>query len=313
MNTMVFSADDAARALDEAVRRLGPDALILSTRQAGGRVEVTAAAPDAIDPAVETARAPAPFRSPEPLRGPEPIHSSEAPRAPAPFAAEFLRRIAAEPGAAVPGLPPLRVLPPDLPPRIVLAGPPGAGRSMLAARLAAQSLRTQGAAAPRLIAPRSDLLVPPGRLSGWARLAGLQPERPVWPQNRITLPPLPAPGETQIIDLSDLPAFPAEALPQLVACPGAALWLVLPAGLHPQAHDTLCPPFRGRATCIVLTRTDICPPTVDDLALGARHGIPIGLFAGSPGLLDALSPALPDPEEGQAAEGPAADRAAWPV
>lgn len=306
MNTMVFSADDAARALDEAVRRLGPDALILSTRQVGGRVEVTATAPDAAE------LPPEPAHPPEPARAapPPPAEPAPPPRAPAAFAAEFLRRIAAEPAAAPPGLPPLRVLPPDLPPRIVLAGPPGAGRSMLAARLAAESLRTEGAARPRLIAPRADLLVPPGRLSGWARLAGLQPERPVWPQSRITLPPLPTAGETQIIDLSDLPAFPAEALPQLVACPGAALWLVLPAGLHPRAHDLLCPPFSGRASCIALTRTDICPPTADDLALETRHGIPVGLYVGSPGLLDALSPGLPDMTGGHATAAAPADRTA---
>jgi hypothetical protein len=264
MTTITVRADDAAHALAEAMRRLGPDALVLTTRQIGGRVEITAAAPD-----------------------PDPAPPPPAPPAAAAsgFSAQLLRRLAAAPVAQ-------GVLPPQLPPRILLVGPPGGGRSLLAARLAAAALRAEGAARPRLIAPRTELLSPPGRLAGWARIMGLVPDRPLWrPGQPCTLPP-PHPDESQIVDLSDLPDPAPEAVLPHLALPGAALWLVLPAGLHPVQHDRLHDRLFGLLSCIVLTRTDLCPPTPEDLALPARFGLPVALHAQGSGLIDALKPVL---------------------
>jgi len=272
MATITIRASDSAAALDEVMRQLGPDALILSTRQNRGQVEMVATSAQPQD----GAGAPPP---------PPP-----APAA-APGFAGHLRRQLVRPVADVP-----EVLPPHLPGRVVLAGPPGAGRSMLAARLAAEALRSPGAARPSLVAPRPDVLAPPGPLSAWARLAGLVPHRPVWAEGSGASLAPPDPGETQIVDLSALPQLAPGQLATLAALPEARLWLVLPAGLHASYQDRLCEPLVGIADLIVLTRTDLCPPTDDDLSLTRRHGLPVALLAQGGGLLDALTPVATWPD-----------------
>lgn len=263
MATMTIRAADSAQALDEVMRCLGPDALILSTRQHKGQVEIVAAPAGGL---------------PQPS-----LPVPEAPPAAAGFSTHLLRRLAG-------GQTGVQVLPPHLPGRVVLAGPPGSGRSTLAARLAAEALRTPGAARPSLIAPRPDVLVAPGRLAGYARLMGLVPHRPVWPlEGAAPLAP-PAADETQIVDLSDMPSPDPARLSGLCARPDSALWLVLPTGLHPDLLDRFCGQFAGMAGHVVLTRTDLCSPTTEDLETPRRHGLPVFLLAGGTGLLDALKP-----------------------
>lgn len=245
------------------MRCLGPEALILSTRQHRGQVEIEAVSGD-------TALAD--------LAPPAPEKPDPAPQ----FAARLLRELTRRRR-------PDAVLPPNLPGRVVLVGPPGAGRSMLAARLAAEALRVPGARRPTLITPRPDLLCPPGALAGWARLLGLVPHRPVW-ANGIAGPlPAPATDQTQILDLSDLPPQDPDALAPLAAHPDAAIWLVLPTGLHPAYQDRLCRDWADKAALIALTRADLCPPTADDLGLNLRFGLPVALIAQGTGLLDTLS------------------------
>jgi hypothetical protein len=275
MTTVTIRAADSAQALDEVMRCLGPDAMILSTRQYKGQVEVIAAlagAPPPADPA-----------EPAPATG---------------FSDHLLRELAR---------PPVRsgVLPPRLPRRVVLVGPPGGGRSTLAARLAAESLRTPGAARPSLIAPRPDLLSAPGRLSAHARLLGLVPQRPVWKAGGPAHLASPAMDETQIIDLSDLPHLEPSQLTNLAHRADAAVWLVLPTGLHPIVLTQLCERFAGLASHVVLTRTDLCAPTSDDLDVPRQYGLSVSLLAGGGALMDALTavvlPSLTDPASDDAA------------
>jgi hypothetical protein len=286
MATITIRATDSAAALEEVMRLLGPEALILSTRQHGGQIEMIAQSP-----AQDAAQAPAIA-----ARATQTAHA-------APRFENHLRRAlrAANPlsGAELP----IRAG------RIVLAGPPGAGCSMLAARLAAEMLRS-GTARPVLIAPRPDILCPPGSLAGWARLLGLVPHRPIWAGGQPGQITPPDEGECQILDLSSLPPLGPDALGAQAALPEARLWLVLPAGLHPAYQDRLCEPLADIADLIALTRTDLCPATADDISLPDRHGLPIGLTAGGAGLLDALAP-WADPARDSTADrhtaAPAAD------
>jgi hypothetical protein len=283
MATLTIRASDSAAALEEAMRLLGPDALILSTRTHNGMVELVAGQSDDTAPAGPAATDGPRARAAN-ATGVGGATGATTKDGPAAFGGH-LRRALVRDRIAAPA-----VLPPHLPGRIVLAGPPGAGRSMLAARLAAEALRTPGAARPVLVAPRPDMLCPPGPVSGWARLLGLAPHRPVWAQGAPAAIAPPDPGETQIIDLSALPPLAPDALASLAALPDARLWLVLPTGLHPDYQDMLCAPLAGIADLVVLTRADLCAPTADDIALPARHGLPIGLLARGTGLLDALAP-----------------------
>ena len=266
MATVTIRAADAAQALDEVMRCLGPDAMILSTRQHKGQVEVVAAPAGAALPVAPV--------SPPPVSG---------------FSGHLLRELVRSQVRS-------GVLPPDLPGRVLLVGPPGGGRSTLAARLAAEALRTPGAARPTLIAPRPDVLTAPGRLSAQARLLGLVPHRPVWKAGDPADLPPPALDETQIIDLSDLPQLKPPHLTALADRADAEVWLVLPTGLHPTVLDRLCAQFAGSAHRVVLTRTDLCDPTTDDLEVPRLHGLTVSLLAGGGALIDALSALPPQPQ-----------------
>ncbi len=244
MSVIRIRAADAASALNEVARQFGADALILSTSQKQGFVEVSVAAAGRGDRA--------------------------APGAPD---ATLLRAPAALP---------------ELPPRLVLLGPPGAGVTMLAARLAALALRRRSSGAAQLIAPRPDVLAPSSPLNAHARLLGLDVVSPLWPGPQETALAVPAAGQAQIIDLSGLGSRAEAAARGLLAVPGAACWLVLPTGLHLQAQDRIMPRLQPLADAIVLSRTDICPPTLEDRALPQRFGLPIAMLSGGSGLMDAL-------------------------
>lgn len=266
MATVTIRAADAAQALDEVMRCLGPDALILSTRNHKGQVEVVAAPAGGLSPA-----APAMAEPPAVVPG---------------FSGHLLRQLARSPAR-------YGVLPPHLPGRVVLVGPPGAGRSTLAARLAAEAMRTPGAARPMLVAPRPDLLAAPGRLAAHARLLGLVVHRPVWRPGSPAELAAPGVDETQIIDLSDLPQAEPSQLSEIAVRADTAIWLVLPAGLHPDLLERLCARFCGLASHVVLTRTDLCAPTADDLRIPPRHDLAVSLLSGGAGLIDTLQPAGP--------------------
>jgi hypothetical protein len=245
MPVIRIRAADTASALKEVARRFGPDALILSTTQQAGFVEITLPDGDEI---------------------PNTPHQS------------------------VPHQKPQRL--PDLPSRLVLFGPPGAGVSMLAARLAALHLRRAPEALCQLVAPRPDLLAPASALAAHARLMGLDVVMPLWPEPS-TLDGLEEASGLQIIDLSGLGPRGREYAGLLSQQPGAECWLVLPTGLHLQAQDRIIPHLQTVAHALVLTRADICPLTLEDRALPQRFGLPIAMISQGSGLLETLSAPTP--------------------
>lgn len=245
MSVIRIRAVDAASALNEVARRFGSDALILSTTQNQGFVEVSIAQPEdgtAI-----------------------PLHM------PVGSAAEKL---------------------PDLPSRLILLGPPGAGVSMLAARLAARHLQLKRSGNVHLIAARPDMLAPTSPLIAHARLLGLEVGLPIVPDGSGLLLAAPQNHDVQIVDLSGLRGRGSRVVRSLLSMSGAACWLVLPTGLHLQAQDRIVPVFRDIATAIALTRQDICPLTLEDRALPQRFGLPIAMVSQGLGLLEALR--MPD-------------------
>ena len=280
MTTVTIRAADSAEALEEVMRRLGPDALILSTRQNRGMVEIVAGS-------AEFRMTPATADS-----GPRLVPSPAA-TMPARFQTELTRAMARPDDAAA-------ILPPHLSGRVILVGPPGAGRSLLAARLAAAALRDTKSPRPVLVAPRPDLLTGPGPLAGWARLLGLTLHRPVWAHGLPARLSVPDPATLEILDLSDMPAPAPDTLGPLAKLSDSQVWLVLPTALHPSLHARVCPPWAGIARLIALTRADLCPPTPEDHALHQSTGIAPALLADGAGLLDVLHPLAPDRDEGAA-------------
>lgn len=270
MSVVTVRARDSQRAMDEVIRRLGEDAFILSTRHAGGMVEIRAA---------------------------RDAQAQDAQAQGGPRFAVALAEAAAQPAAAAPNpLPDVaalarRLLPPDAradwqPARIVLAGPPGAGKSMLAARLAARILRDGSGRRPRLIMPQPGPRLTDDRLRGWARLMGLVPELP-HVQDAAALPD-PDPMFPEIVDLSDVAAHAVELAGLLAAAPQTEVLLCLPAGLHPARIASLAASWQGFDATVCLTHLDQWEPEADELSAIAAAGLKLRLLADGGGLLDAL-------------------------
>ena len=280
MTAITVRAHDTRKAMEELLRRLGPDALILSTRHVNGMVEISALPPDA-DPA-----------SLPPPPAPAFIPAS----APASFAAA-LQASSRRAAAAAPAADPVETLSrslflpeglaEDWPTRILIAGPPGAGKSMLAARIAARLMLAEPGIRPQIIAPVPATLLTEDRLRGWCRLMGLTAERP-----RIAAAmalPDPSPATPQIIDLSDCPADATGLAARLTEIPGAEVILCLPVGLHPARVERLCHDWRAFAPTVTLTGLDQWWPERDELEAIARTGLKLTRIASGTGLIDALS------------------------
>lgn len=317
MTAITVRAPDSHKAMEELRRRLGPDALILSTRHSGGMVEVTALPPDA-DPRASAAPAAAPQdpfddgidADPEPEAEPEP----EDPHASMASFAEALRAEAARAAArraagaaAAPGpfraKPPLRTPDPledlsrrlflpeglaeDWPTRILIAGPPGAGKSMLAARLAARLMLAEAGIRPQIIAPVPAALLVEDRLRGWCRLMGLMPDRPTLAAAMHL--PEPRPDAPQIVDLSDIPDAAPDLAARLIETDGAELILCLPAGLHPARIARLCHDWQAFSPTVTLTGLDQWWPEQAELSAIAQAGLRLTRIAAGTGLINSLS------------------------
>jgi hypothetical protein len=277
MTAITVRAADSRKAMDELQRRLGPDALILSTRHIGGMVEITALPPNADS----ASRAPEPPRQDMAL---EPVSFAAALQA-------TIRRAATPATDTVDTL--IRhLLPPEglaeeWPTRILIAGPPGAGKSMLAARLAARLMLAQPGTRPQIIAPLPAASLVEDRLRGWCRLMGLTPDRPNIAQAMALPGPLTA--MPQIIDLSDCADQAAGLAARLIETDGAELVLCLPVGLHPARIARLCHDWQAFAPTVTLTGLDQWWPERDELQAIATAGLKLTRIAAGAGLVNALS------------------------
>jgi hypothetical protein len=284
MSTIVVRAPDSAQAMEEVLRRLGADAFILSTTQVNGQVEIRATSEAAPRRPVVTAFADAlRAKVQEPAPAPR-LHLAEPHGGGMDLTAleERLREeFLPDPSVTDPVTNPA--------PRLILVGPAGAGKSMLAARLAAGIMRVGRGRRPRLIQPLQGAQLAEDRLRGWARLMGLLVERPQL--DALTRSPdwLPDDEEfPQIVDLSDLPEITPDQVAELAAPQGSQVMLVLPVGLNARRIAALVRPWAWLGPQLCLTRLDEADPTPEELAALVDLGLPLALIAGGTGLLDAL-------------------------
>lgn len=295
MQLRVIRAESMPAALRAVRAELGPEALILSSRKIAGGIEVAAASapPDeALPPALAPLSAHVPLRVPAPMAAPQ-----AAPQAPpAAWAAhgvpaELAARLAVEgiERALVFAAPACDGASPPL----LLAGPPGAGKTLTAAKLATRLC--VGGQVPVVITADGRRAGAVDQLAAFTQLLGID----------LLVAPTPtalsralATRDTQpaIIDGAGLDPFdPAEAeeLAALAAAAAATLVLVLPANLDAEEAAAIAAAHaRLGATHLLATRMDQAR-RLGAVVAAAAEGLAIAGFGTGPGAADGL--AQPDP------------------
>lgn len=224
---------------------LGPDALILSTRRVGDGVEVTAALDHAADepetPSIDAGR--------DAALGWHgvPPHLIDA----------------LPPGPLVDRLPDalaFGALPADYAAPLLLAGPPGAGKTLTTAKLATRLV--MAGEAPLVVTADGQRAGAPEQLAAYTRLLGLTLV--------VASKPLPLKralarrqeGAPVLIDTAGLDPFDRcarDELLSLAATAHATTVLTLPAGLDPAEAQELADAFiQAGATLLIATRLDLC-------------------------------------------------------
>ena len=275
MRIRIFRALTLPEAMAQIRAELGPDALILSDRSRDGFIEVTAA--------LETSDAPE-LRAPaRPRSGLDDLEPFSVPSVRPKVSPVPLEPASREPGLdatlAWHGLPPaliaalrtgpieqacsrtfrfaaLRIGPEDAP--LLLAGPPGAGKTLTVARLATRMVLA--GQQPMVITADGKRAGAVEQLAAFTRLLGLTLVAANTPamlaralERRVADQPvlIDAPG----LDLTD--PVQAEILQALVTASGAAMALVLPCGLDPNEAQEIAGAHASLgAQVLIATRTD---------------------------------------------------------
>lgn len=257
MNVLTIRAPDAVTALDLVQKRLGDDALILSTRSVDGQVEVQATT----DPAL-VALPPRP-RAVAPVTEAPPSAPVVLPRFLTPEGAKA-PRIKTEPrqsganvssfGAIVERQSVLQAA------RVVLFGPLGAGKSMAALQLALLRQSEKKPAKPKFFFCGSGSYADGALLAQKSHLLGMETVF----CTADTLPP-PREGEAQIVVISARCRAAAASAQIAMASASAIGVLVLPAGLRLDAVKHLADMWQQRPQRAILSRTDFSADVAPDL------------------------------------------------
>lgn len=277
---------------------LGPDALILATRRVAEGVEVTAALEPPLPPAL-AASDPARERL---------LAYHDVPTALRPS----LERGSLE--AALAAALPFAPLPLGCDSRpVLLAGPPGAGKTLTVARLATRLV--MAGTKPLVITADGQRAGAVEQLAAFTRLLGIElvvANHPVMLGRALARR---QPGAPTLVDAPGADPFdPAqrEEIAMLAATAGATVALVLPGGLHPMEAAELAGAFaEAGAAYLVATRLDqarrlggvLAAAQAGRLALaeaGIGAGAADGLIPLTPALLahrlhEAVQPRPPEP------------------
>lgn len=281
MRLKVFQAASTREAMAQVRAALGPDALILATSRTAAGVEVTAA--------LEADEPPPPPVTPPPTDDPgraalawHGVPPALALSAPTETALAACLRFAPLPLAA--GERPL-----------LLAGPPGAGKTLTAARLATR-LVMQGTP-PLVITADGQRAGAAEQLSAFTRLLGvtlLVASQPASLGRALARRVGRAPA---LIDTPGLDPFdPAarEELAALTTVAGAGIAVVLPAGLDADEAADLARAYRALgAEWLVATRLDHARRLGAVLAAAHAGGLALAEAGIGPGAADGLVPLTP--------------------
>lgn len=276
MRLRVFRAPSMAVAMAQVRQDLGPDALILGSRRVPDGVEVTAA----VEPVAGSPVPPLPDAS---LGAALRWHG--VPR-------DLAARLGCKPLADV-----LTFRPLDLTagaPPLLLAGPPGAGKTLTTARLATRLV--MGGMAPLVITADGKRAGATEQLAAFTRLLGLTLIVAHQPAQLSKALARREAGAPVLIDGAGLDPFDKaqqDELRSLAAASDATVTLVLPAGLDPAESGDLARAFQDLGVqSLVATRLDLAR-RVGSIVVAAASGLALSEAGVGPGAADGLVPFTP--------------------
>lgn len=258
MRIRVLRAASMTEAMARLKQELGPDAVLLGTRRVAGGVEVTAGVePEGDDEPViiapMPASVPAPAAPPRLLPDAAALAFHNMPDA-------LARRLSCGPlEAALEASLRFARLPDGIVRPLLLAGPPGAGKTLTCAKLAARRVLA-GGTAPLVVTTDAERAGATEQLAAFTRVLGITLAVAPTPGAAMKALARRAAGQPALLDTAGLDPFApdgARALAALVAVTGAHVVLVLPAGLDPAEATDLARAFAALgATYLLPTRLD---------------------------------------------------------
>jgi flagellar biosynthesis protein FlhF len=295
MRLRLFRAARMQDAMAALRAELGPDAVILSTRRVAGGVEVTAALePEELDE--EPVLIPPPRPEPPPaLAAPPPPSDHLTFHSLPPALAARLRTGPLERmlGEALSFQP----LPDGVARPLLLAGPPGAGKTLTCAKLAARAVMAGGP--PPLVAS-TDLsrAGATAQLAAFTAVLGLTLAVAQTPGALGKAVQRRAEGAAAFIDTAGCDPFDPAQVTELVAVAAAVqadIALVLPAGMDPAEAADIARAFAAiGARCLVPTRLDVARRLGGVLAAAAAGPLALAEAGTGPGAADGLTPLSPE-------------------
>lgn len=304
MRLKLYRAASVKEAMGQVRAELGPDALILATRRVGHGVEVTAAlepddAPEIVAPEIVAPEIAAPeIAAPKPVQlRPMPAPVSERDRLLAWHGIPAGLHAHLQDGLLEAGLArslSFGAIDFDAGP-LLLAGPPGAGKTLTVARLATRLV--VAGTPPLVITADGRRAGATEQLAAFTRLLGLTLIVASHPVTLARALVRRQPGAPVLIDAPGTDPFdPAERdeIAGLAATAGAVTALVLPAGGDPSEAADLAGAFVEQgASLLIATRLDLSRRFGGILA-AAQAGPLMLVEAGvGPGAADGLTPMTP--------------------
>ena len=282
MRMKLYRAPGMAEAMARVRAELGLDALILASRRVADGVEVTAG----LEPEDEPAPLPDPARSK--LLAWHGVPQALADRLGAGTLAAALARALPFAELSFDG---------EAPQPLMLAGPPGAGKTLTVARLATRLV--MAGSAPLVITTDGQRAGATEQLAAFTRLLGLTLIVASHPATLARALLRRQPGCPVLVDAPGTDPFDTaqrDEIAGLAATAGARTALVLPAGVDPAESAELAEAFaEAGATLLVATRLDLARRLGGVLAAsdaGKLTMLEAGIGPGAADGLTALTPAL---------------------
>ena len=284
MRMMIYRAPSVANAMARVRAEMGPDALILATRRVADGIEVTAA----LEPVAEQAPAPLPDPGRNAMLTWHGVPSGLAARLADWPLETALGEVLKFGSLAFEG---------EVPRALLLTGPPGAGKTLTIARLAARMVMAD--VTPMVITTDGQRAGATEQLAAFTRLLGLTLIVADHPTTLARALMRRQPGCPVLIDTTGTDPFDVAQIADitgLAATANAQTALVLPAGLDAFEAADLAEAFAaGGATMLVATRLDLARRLGGVLAAADRGGMALieaGIGPGAADGLAALTPAL---------------------